>query len=316
MNDSAELQVVVAGRKTIALDVVEFELRPPGGEELPLWEPGAHIDVITGAGIVRQYSLCGDPEDHTCYRIAVLRDTGGRGGSVWLHERLREGDRIGISSPRNHFPLRSAPRYLFLAGGIGITPLLPMIRRVAVGSAHWSLHYGGRTRASMSYGDELREFGGGRVRLLPFDECGLIDLDSALDEAGPQAHVYCCGPEPLIPAAEAAHPLPGMPLRTERFSPKHVQTPRADTPFTVRIASTGADLVVPVGRSIVDVLIEAGVDILTSCEEGTCGTCETAVLAGRPDHRDSVLTEEEQAASDRMLPCVSRSYTPQLVLDL
>ncbi|NKY51381.1 PDR/VanB family oxidoreductase [Nocardia vermiculata] len=316
MNDSAELQVVVAGRQTIALDVVEFELRTPGGEELPPWEPGAHIDVITGTGIVRQYSLCGDPQDRTCYRIAVLREKGGRGGSVWLHEQLRAGDRIGISSARNHFRLRSAPHYLFLAGGIGITPLLPMIRQIAAEGAPWSLYYGGRTRASMSYGDELREFGGGRVRLLPFDDCGLIDLDSALTKAGPQAHVYCCGPEPLIRAVEEACARRAMPLRTERFTPKHVEAPGADTSFTVRIASTGADLVVPAGRSIVDVLVEADVDILTSCEEGTCGTCEIAVLAGRPDHRDSVLTEEEQAASDRILPCVSRSHTPQLILDL
>lgn len=316
MNGSTEIQVAVGRRTTVALDVVEFELHPVGDDELPSWHPGAHIDVVTGAGIVRQYSLCGDPEDRTSYRIAVLRQNGSRGGSAWLHEQLREDDRIVVSSPRNHFRLESGPHYLFLAGGIGITPLLSMIRRVAADGADWLMHYGGRTRASMAYVDDLQAVDASRVRLLPFDECGLIDLDSALDDVHPEAYVYCCGPEPLIGAAEEACARRGMRLRTERFSPKDSHSSRADSPFTVRITSTGAELAVPADRSIVDVLIEAGVDVLTSCEEGTCGTCETAVLAGSPDHRDFVLTEEEQAAGDRILPCVSRSHTRQLVLDL
>ncbi|WP_412515420.1 PDR/VanB family oxidoreductase [Actinomadura madurae] len=316
MSGSSEFRLAVGRRTTVALGVVEFELHPVDGDELPSWRPGAHIDVVTGTGIVRQYSLCGDPGDRTSYRIAVLRQDGGRGGSAWLHERLHEGDRIAVSSPRNHFPLEAGTRYVFLAGGIGITPLLTMIRRVAADGADWSLHYGGRTRASMAYADDLRAIGASRVRLHPFDECGLIDLDSALADAGPETSVYCCGPEPLIRAAESMCARRGTRLRTERFSPKEIDSSRSDAPFTVRIASTGAELVVPAGRSIVDVLLEADVDVLTSCEEGTCGTCETAVLDGRPDHRDSVLTEEEQAAGDRILLCVSRSRTPRLVLDL
>lgn len=315
MNGPTELRLVVVRRRTVALNVVEFELHTADGE-LPEWRPGAHIDVVTGNGIIRQYSLCGDPDDRTSYRIAVLRQTSSLGGSAWLHRQLREGDRVVVGSPRNHFTLERGSRYLFLAGGIGITPLLPMIRRVAADGADWSLHYGGRTRASMAYADDLRAIDASRVRLLPFNECGLIDLDSALKDAGPEAYVYCCGPEPLIGAAEAACARRGMQLRTERFSPRETGSSRADSPFTVRIASTGAELPVPADRSIVDVLIEAGVDVLTSCEEGTCGTCETAVLGGLPDHRDSVLTEAERAAGDRILPCVSRSRTPQLVLDL
>lgn len=315
MSGSAELRLVVGRRRTVALDVAEFELHLPDGGELPPWRPGAHIDVVTGAGSIRQYSLCGDPGDRVGYRIAVLRQAEGRGGSAWLHDRLRQGDRIAVSGPRNHFPLEPSSRLLFLAGGIGITPLVPMIRAAAAAGTEWTLHYGGRTRASMAYVDELRAVDADRVRLAPFDESGLIDLESALDAAGRQACVYCCGPEPLIRAAEAACARRGLRLRTERFSPKEIDAP-ADSPFTVRIASTGAELVVPAGRSIVDVLTEAGVDVLTSCEEGTCGTCETAVLGGRPDHRDSVLTEEEQEAGDRILPCVSRSSTSQLVLDL
>lgn len=315
MNGPAELRLAVASRRTVALDVVESELRPADGE-LPEWRPGAHIDVTAENGIIRQYSLCGDPGDRASYRIAVLRQPGSRGGSAWLHGQLREGDRVIVGRPRNHFALERGSRYLFLAGGIGITPLLPMIRRVAADGADWSLHYGGRTRASMAYADDLRAIDASRVRLLPFDECGLIDLDNALKDAGPEACVYCCGPEPLLGAAEAACARRGLRLRTERFAPKETGSSRADSPFTVRIASTGAELPVPADRSIIDVLIEAGVDVLTSCEEGTCGTCETAVLGGLPDHRDCVLTEAERAAGDRILPCVSRSRTPLLVLDL
>ncbi|MFD4191905.1 PDR/VanB family oxidoreductase [Amycolatopsis thermoflava] len=316
MTGSTQFDVVVGRRTNVALGVVEFELRPAGGGELPGWEPGAHIDVVTGAGIVRQYSLCGDPADRTSYRIAVLRQPGGRGGSTWLHERLHEGDHVVISGPRNHFPLEAGARYVFLAGGIGITPLLTMIRRVAADGADWALHYGGRSRASMAYADALQAVDASRVKLLPFDECGLIDLAVALDEAGPETQVYCCGPEPLIGAAEAECARRGLRLRTERFTPKQIDTSRVDSEFAVRIASTGARLVVPAGRTIVDILMEAGVDVLTSCEEGTCGTCETAVLGGVPDHRDSVLSEDEQAAGDRILPCVSRSRTAELVLGL
>ncbi|MGK3209229.1 PDR/VanB family oxidoreductase [Amycolatopsis sp. MEPSY49] len=316
MTGSPSLHLTVGRRRAIARDVVEFELRPPDGGELPDWRPGAHIDVVAGSGAVRQYSLCGDPGDRTSYRIAVLRESGGRGGSAWLHDHLREGDRVAVGGPRNHFALEPAPHYVFLAGGIGITPLLTMVRAVSGEGAGWSLHYGGRTRASMAYARELRDLDASRVRVVPFDECGLIDLEAALGEATPETHVYCCGPEPLIAAAEAACARRGLRLRTERFSPKRTGSSRADTPFTVRLASTGAELTVPADRSIVDSLVEAGVDVLTSCEEGTCGTCEIAVLDGRPDHRDSVLTDEEQAAGDRILPCVSRSRTPRLVLDL
>ncbi|RSD14130.1 PDR/VanB family oxidoreductase [Amycolatopsis eburnea] len=315
MTGSPSLHLTVRRRRAIARDVAEFELRRIDGGDLPEWRPGAHIDVVAGSGLVRQYSLCGDPGDRTSYRIAVLRQSDGRGGSAWLHEQLHEGDRVVVGGPRNHFPLEPAPHYLFLAGGIGITPLLTMIREVSGEGADWSLHYGGRTRASLAYTGELRTIDASRVRVVPFDECGLIDLEAALDEAAPEALVYCCGPEPLIAAAEAACARRGLRLRTERFSPKQTGS-RVDTPFTVRIASTGAELAVPADRSIVDTLIEAGVDVLTSCAEGTCGTCEIAVLDGRPDHRDSVLTDEEQAAGDRILPCVSRSRTPRLVLDL
>lgn len=313
---SGEVPVVVERRTVLAVDVVEFALRPAAGGRLPAWEPGAHIDVVTGEGPVRQYSLCGDPADRTTYRIAVLRQAGGRGGSAWMHDRLREGDEITLRGPRNHFPLRPAANHLFLAGGIGITPLLTMVRQVAKDGGTWALHYGGRSRDTMAYLDELHVVGGGPVTLVPQDECGLMDLEAAVGAAAPGTAVYCCGPEPLIAAAEAACADRGLRLRTERFAPRGADEASVERGFVVEIASTGAELSVPAGRSIVDVLIESGVDLLTSCEEGTCGTCETTVLAGSPDHRDSILTIEEQTRGDRILPCVSRSRTPRLVLDL
>jgi ferredoxin-NADP reductase len=314
------LRVVVDTRTRLADDIVELVLRPVAGGELPAWEPGAHIDVEVdgqdGDLLVRQYSLCGDPADRTAYRIAVLRQPAGRGGSVRLHDHVEEGDKLTLRGPRNHFLLEPAPGYLFLAGGIGITPLLAMARRAAAAGAEWSMHYGGRSRTAMAYLDTLVDVAGERLTVVPQDESGLIDLAAALDPAAPGTAVYCCGPEPLLAAAEAACAARGLRLRTERFAPKDVDPAAMDRAFTVEIASTGAELIVPADRTIVDVLVEAGVDILTSCEEGTCGTCETAVVAGVPDHRDSVLTDEEQAAGDRLLPCVSRCLGSRLVLDL
>ncbi|GAA4536579.1 PDR/VanB family oxidoreductase [Pseudonocardia xishanensis] len=315
-----EIGVAVDARTRLADDVVEFVLRPVAGGELPTWEPGAHVDVqIDGAGgepLVRQYSLCGDPADRTAYRIAVLRQQAGRGGSAWLHDRVVVGDKLLLRGPRNHFPLEEASGHLFLAGGIGVTPLLAMVRRVAAGGAAWSMHYGGRSRAAMAYREALAEVPGGRLTVVPRDESGLIDLAAALDAVPADTVVYCCGPEPLLAAAEAACASRGFRLRTERFAPRDGDPTAEDRAFTVEIASTGAEVFVPAGRSIVDVLVEAGVDVLTSCEEGTCGTCETPVLSGVPDHRDSVLTDEERAAGDRLLPCVSRCLGSRLVLDL
>ncbi|GAA4697621.1 PDR/VanB family oxidoreductase [Pseudonocardia yuanmonensis] len=315
-----EIDVVVDARTRLADDVVEFVLRPVAGGALPAWEPGAHIDVevgdVDGDRLVRQYSLCGDPADRTAYRIAVLRQPAGRGGSAWLHDRVVVGDKLSVRGPRNHFPLEEAPGYLFLAGGIGITPLLAMARRVAAGRAEWSIHYGGRSRAAMAYREVLADVAGGRLTLVPQDESGLIDLTAALDAVPPGTVVYCCGPESLLAAAEAACAARGLRLRTERFAPKDVDPAAVDRAFTVTIASSGSEYFVPADRTIVDVLLAAGVDILTSCEEGTCGTCETTVVAGVPDHRDSVLTDEEQAAGDRLLPCVSRCLGSRLVLDL
>ncbi|WP_188195232.1 PDR/VanB family oxidoreductase [Nonomuraea sp. SYSU D8015] len=313
----AERKVVVHARERAADGVVALELRDPAGAELPDWTPGAHIDLVLADGLVRQYSLCGDPADRTTWRIAVLREPDGRGGSAFVHDELHPGATILVRGPRNHFPLHPAPRYLFIAGGIGITPILPMIAAAAADGAEWRLVYGGRTAASMAFAHGLLAAHGDRVTLRPQDEHGLLDLDRLLAGEPPDALVYCCGPAPLLEAVEercAGRP-PGT-LHVERFTPKDAGDPVRAESFEVELAATGLTLTVPPERSILDVVEEAGVQVLSSCREGTCGTCETGVLAGVVDHRDSLLTADEREANDTMFICVSRAACPKLVLDL
>lgn len=308
----ADPRLRVLAARAVAEGVRELLLGPAAGGPLPAWTPGAHVDLVLRPGLVRQYSLCGDPADRTRWRVAVLREAAGRGGSAHVHDVLRPGDLVTARGPRNHFPLRPAPAYLFVAGGIGITPLLPMIAATARAGADWRLLYGGRRRASMAYLDELARYGG-RVEVRPQDELGLLDLDAALAAAPPDAHVYCCGPEPLLRAVEDR--CAGPRLHVERFSPKPVD-PAATSAFDVVLRRSGLRLRVGAGTSVLAALQAAGVAVLDSCREGTCGTCETAVLAGRPDHRDSVLDEAERAGGASMMVCVSRSLTPELELDL
>ncbi len=297
--------VLVAGKETVADGVIALTLREPGGAPLPEWTPGAHVDLALRPDLVRQYSLCGDPADRSEWRLAVLREPAGRGGSAYVHDVLSVGDTVRVSAPRNNFPLVAAERYLFVAGGVGITPLLPMIAEVDRRGADWRLRYGGRTRASMAFAADLAAHGD-RVRVLPQDETGLLDLS----EVDSGAAVYCCGPEPLLAAVEQRCP-PGL-LHVERFSPK----PVCGVPFEVELARSGRTLTVPADRSILETVTEAGVPVLSSCQEGTCGTCETEVLAGTPEHRDSLLTGDERAAGETMMICVSRAAGGRLVLDL
>jgi ferredoxin-NADP reductase len=233
-----------------------------------------------------------------------------------VHDRLQAGDAVVVRGPRNHFALQEAPRYLFLAGGIGITPLLPMVQEVAAQGAEWRLVYGGRNRGSMAFLDELAEHGD-RVALRPQDEHGLLDLDGLLGTPSPDTTVYCCGPEPLLAAVEhACRDWPRGALHVERFAARPNTAPTRDQPFEVVLARSGRTLTVPSDRSVLSVVEEAGVGVLSSCSEGTCGTCETGVLEGEPDHRDAVLDDDERAANDCMMICVSRSCGPRLVLDL
>ncbi len=311
-----EATVRVEAKTAVAEGVVALTVREATGQPLPAWDPGAHVDLIIGDVATRQYSLCGDPDDASSYRLGILRDPKGSGGSLHVHDVLAAGDLVRIRGPRNNFPLVPSPRYLFIAGGIGITPMLPMVRAARAAGADWRLVYGGRERASMAFLDELGEHGD-RVMVWPQDERGLLPLADLLGTPEPETLVYCCGPEPLLGAVEAAcSGWPAGSLHVERFVARPLSEPVRDEPFEVRLERSGLTLTVPTDRSVLSVLEEAGVPVLSSCGEGTCGTCETPVLDGIPDHRDSVLDAAQREAGDCMMICVSRSATPRLVLDV
>lgn len=311
----ASLLAVVAGRRECARGVVELVLESVDGADLPVWEPGAHIDLVLDDDLIRQYSLCGDPADRRTYRVAVLLEPESRGGSRRIHADLPLGSRVEVRGPRNHFPLHESPRYLFIAGGIGVTPMLPMVRAAERAGADWRLVYGGRSEDSMAYLDELGELGD-RVTIWPADRHGLIDLDSFLGTPAEDTLVYSCGPEPLLAAVEEhCASWPAGALNLERFSAAEIDT-SGDTGFDVELRQTGTTLHVNGDQTILEVVTAAGVYVSTSCTEGTCGSCETPILEGRADHRDVVLSPEEQEEGETMMICVSRAACPKLVLDL
>lgn len=296
--------------------VLSLELERADGGELPPWSPGAHIDVHLPGAIIRQYSLCGTPTDRRRWRIAVLLEENSRGGSRAVHEVVRPGDELEVTGPRNNFPLLEADRYLFVAGGIGITPLLPMVGRADAMGADWRLAYGGRTRAGMAFADELCQRFGDRVSVVPQDELGLLELDDLLAGVAPDARVYCCGPEPLLTAVEER--CPAGQLHVERFTAR-AQTSTGtnhESEFEVVLQGSGRRFRVQAGQSILEAMEAEGIAAPNSCREGICGTCETKVLDGIPDHRDSLLSEEERAANQTMMICVGRALSDRIVLDL
>lgn len=307
----------VVTKKQLAADgVVTLELAPARGGRLPDWAPGAHIDLILPNGLTRQYSLCGDRWDADRYRIGVLRDPDSRGGSMFVHDALNVGDRVEVGSPRNNFPLVPSDAYLFVAGGIGITPLLPMIHQADMLGTRWRLLYGGRRRASMAFLDELANYGD-RCDIAPQDEVGLLDLPSFLGPPRSNVKIYACGPAPLLDAIkDACRPWPPYALHYELFTGQDGGATTRRTSFEVTLQRSAITTTVGPNDTILDAVRAAGVDILSSCRQGTCGTCETTVLAGRPDHRDSILEEHERDAGDCLFPCVSRSRSDHLVLDL
>ncbi|MFE4306079.1 PDR/VanB family oxidoreductase [Streptomyces sp. NPDC056517] len=306
------LQLIVHRMTWEAEGVLSVELAHPDGKPLPAWTPGAHIDVHVG-GRIRQYSLCGDPRDQGAYRIGVLDEPSSRGGSRFVHTRLRPGQSVTVSEPRNHFALEDAASYVFVAGGIGITPLLAMAREAARRGAEWRMVYGGRSRASMAFTTELALLDG-EVTLVPQDELGHIDLDAVLTRLPDGALVYSCGPEPLLAAVEER--CPEGRLRLERFAAPTVERTGDDEEFEVECRASGLTLRVDANTSILDAVENAGIGVDSSCRDGICGSCETRVLDGTPDHRDFLLSEAEQTAGATMMICVSRCASGRLVLDL
>ncbi|RDI35600.1 ferredoxin-NADP reductase [Rhodococcus sp. AG1013] len=312
-----EADLEVHRKSDVVGGVAVLELRHPAGVALPQWTPGSHIDVVLQPDLVRQYSLCGDPSDPGCWRIAVLREPDGRGGSQYVHDKLDVGDSVRVRGPRNNFELRDAPRYIFIAGGIGITPMLPMVAAAHAAGSDWTLTYGGRRRGSMAFVDELTTLYPDSVEVCAQDVSGQPDLSAILGTPLPDTLVYCCGPAGLLDAvAERCEQWPAGTLHVERFAARELGAPVLDETFEVELALSGTTVTVPPGTSILEAVTAAGVQVLSSCQEGTCGTCETSVLGGVVDHRDSLLTDEERAADDTMMICVSRAACPRLILDL
>ncbi|HZY15285.1 MAG TPA: PDR/VanB family oxidoreductase, partial [Ramlibacter sp.] len=312
----ASREVLVRAMAWEADDVLSLTLAAPDGQDLPRWEPGAHIDLLAPGGVTAQYSLCGDVEAPT-WRIAVLLQPDGRGVSRYIHQQLRPGQLAHVRGPRNHFRLLPSSRYLFIAGGIGITPILPMVAAAQRAGSQWRLVYGGRSRRSMSFTVDL-EHRGRQVQLFPEDEVGRPPLQTLLSGLERDTLVYCCGPEPLIASVQSlAQELLLAPPVVERFSAApDVRSDGEESAFVVVLARSGLAYPVPADRSIAQVLLEHGVALSTSCLQGICGSCETRVLAGAIDHRDALLTPAERERQDTMMVCVSRASGSRLTLDL
>ncbi|WP_027581690.1 PDR/VanB family oxidoreductase [Bradyrhizobium sp. Ai1a-2] len=308
-------ELTIEAVKPEAEDVKSFVLGDPAGRPLPAWTPGSHIDVVTPEGLTAQYSLCGGVRDRH-WRIAALLKRDGKGVSRYLHEKVQAGDILRASSPRNHFRLATSRSYVFIAGGIGITPILPMIAEVSLRGLPWRLFYGGRQRTSMAFLAELVRYGD-RVQVLPESEHGLLPLPELIGTSDTQDGIYCCGPEPLIRAVEALAHNRGLPKpHVERFNPTDTAHHANDGGFEVELAKTGQIIPVTAQQTILEALEQHGICPPASCREGVCGTCEAAVLAGQIDHRDSVLTDDEREVGRSMMICVSRARSAKLKLDL
>jgi vanillate O-demethylase ferredoxin subunit len=316
-----QLTVKVARRRQEALDIASFELVKPDGSALPAFSAGSHIDVQVPGGLTRQYSLCNDMAEQHRYRIAVLRDPGSRGGSAGMHDAVKEGDTLQISAPRNHFPLAHAHRTLLFAGGIGVTPLLCMAQRLATAGGEFALHYCTRSAERTAFRDEIAASSYADRVHFHFDDgeaAQKLDLDAVLRQPASGTHIYVCGPTGFIDWVIKAAARLGWgkdQVHLEYFGAAKQDT-TGDRAFQVKLASSGATYEVPADKTVVQALQAHGVEILTSCEQGVCGTCLTRVLQGECDHRDLYLTDQEKAKHDQFTPCCSRAKGSLLVLDL
>ena len=304
-----------------ATGICSYELARPDGAALPAFSAGSHIDVQVPGGLTRQYSLCNDAAEQHRYRIAVLRDAASRGGSVAMHDALKEGDTLQISEPRNHFPLVHAQKTLLFAGGIGVTPLLCMAQRLAAINADFTLHYCTRSPERTAFRAEIAAspFAGNvRFHFDDGDAAQKLDLAAEIAKPQPGTHLYVCGPTGFIDwvvKTAAQQGWPGEQVHLEYFGAAPQDT-TGDRAFQVKIASSGAVYDIPADQSVAHALQAHGVEILMSCEQGVCGTCITRVLEGECDHRDLYFTDEEKARNDQFTPCCSRAKSQLLVLDI
>jgi ferredoxin-NADP reductase len=312
----ALIDVRLTAIRYAARDTHLYEFSRLDGQPLPAYAPGAHIDLHLPNGLVRQYSLIEAEPDPLRYTVSVKRDPASRGGSRFVHDELRVGRTLKISPPRNNFPLvEDAPHVLLLAGGIGITPIWCMVQRLERLGRPWTLYYAARSRADMAFLHALEAMTPAQFHFDDENAGTVLDVARIVAEAPKDAHLYCCGPTPMLKAFEAATAdWPREQVHVEYFTPK--QEPDKKGGFVVELARSGQEFVIPEGKSILQVLLDAGVDVDYSCELGICGACEQRVISGEPEHRDAILTEEEQASNTKVMICCAGCKSERLVLDL
>jgi ferredoxin-NADP reductase len=315
-------ELVVESASEVARGIVLLRLRSPAGASLPRWAPGSHLEIECGdTGLSRQYSLCGDPDERQVWEVAVLRDPESRGGSVWIHEHAKAGRRLRVRGPRNHFRMDETPagRLLFVAGGIGITPVMAMARRASALGLDYAVHFSCRSRAQLPFEQALRARHGDRLHLHISEEGGRNDFNALLADAG-AAQIYACGPARMLDALQQAVAAQGLPedaLHVEHFASLSAKLdPARESAFDVELKSSGLIVSVPAGETLLDALRARNIDVQSDCEEGLCGACEVGVLSGSVDHRDSILSPAERRENRRLMACCSRAKAGRLVLDL
>jgi len=299
----------------IAKQTLKYTFIPADGRALPSFEPGAHIDVYLPNGLVRQYSLCGKTTE-PFYTIAVKCDEGGRGGSINLHTQVKVDDFLAISTPRNHFPLvESSKKVVFIAGGIGITPIFSMIQSLEMQNRYWELHYCARSQEHAAFYEELKQIDAKKVNSY-FSEEPILDIVNLLDSYEDGLDIYCCGPTGLMQSVERiASNHPNKKVHFEWFTAPTTKDYK-DIAFEIELKKSNVVLSVPDNKSILAILREHGHFPLSNCEQGLCGSCETMLLQGEADHRDNLLSDEEKEANKTIMICVSRAKSDRLVLDI
>ena len=314
------IEVRLADIETVARDTNVYTFQRPDGGRLPPYKPGAHIDIHLPNGLVRQFSLLNPDADPKSYVVAIKLDAASRGGSRYIFDQLSVGQTLKISAPRNNFPLvEDAEHVVLFAGGIGITPIWCMAQLLAAQNRSWQLNYSCRSRADMAFLATLEKLGAERIRLHFDDEAGgkFLDIAGAIAAAPVNTHFYCCGPNPMLKAFEAAAASRPRPqVHVEYFTPKEEAAAGKLGGFWVELARSGEEYYIPEGKKVLEVLYEAGVDVDYSCELGICGECVTRIISGIPEHHDSVLSEEEQAANEKVMICCCGSKSERLVLDM
>jgi tetrachlorobenzoquinone reductase len=312
----ALIEVRLSAIRYAARDTNLYEFARPDGRPLPPYEPGAHVDMHLPSGLVRNYSMTVARPEPSTYTFGIKRDPASRGGSRYIHDELRVGRTLKISAPSNNFPLKEdAAHTILLAGGIGITPVWCMVQRLEERKRAWVLHYACRSRADMAFLDELEKMAGANLHFDDESAGTFLDVAGIVGAASADAHLYCCGPTPMMDAFEAATAKwPRAQVHVEYFTPR--QEPAKKGGFTVELARSGQEFFIPEGQSILQVLLDEGVDVDYSCELGICGACEQRVISGIPEHRDSILSEEEQSENTRVMICCAGCKSERLVLDL